>query len=585
MVQFGRYELEQLIGRGGMGEVYRAHDTLLGRTVAIKVFRASEGAAPAEAASHRERLLREAQAAAQLSHPNIVSVFDFAEEADVGYIVMELVEGETLETLLARKRTPLPPDEVLYIVAAAGRALDYAHSHSVIHRDIKPANIMILPGGEVKIADFGIAKFTGASTLTVTGMVMGTPYYMAPEQVMTQTLSGQIDQFALAAVAYTMLTGHKPFEADTLPSLFTQILHSEPPPASTLNPLLTRRTNAVLKKGMAKNPAERFKDCSAFAGALEASFAPAKPAALPGRRIWLGAAALLVASLGAVGFLAIQNLREREPKEAVRPPAPVAKGEPTPVAKGEPTPAPTPVPRKSAAPSSSGGINPVDGLRYVRIPAGSFDIGCVDQDRLCSDDEKPRHAVNIPNAFRMTRTEVTVAAYREFAAAKKRPMPPPPPSNPAWSDGAQPVVSVAWQDAQDYCGWTGGRLPTEAEWEYGSRAGDTKAFPDNIEARAWYGANSGKVLHPVGRRVPNAWGLYDMQGNAWEWCADWFGPNYYRESPPGAPTGPARGSGRVIRGGAWNSDARYLRYSERNAGNPGTANSVVGFRCVLESLR
>ena len=564
-----------------MGEVYRAHDTLLGRTVAIKVFRAPEGVAPAETASHRERLLREAQAAARLSHPNIVSVFDFDEEADVAYIVMELVEGETLDALLARTRTPLPPDEAVRIVAAAARALDYAHAHSIIHRDIKPANIMILPTGEVKIADFGIAKFTGARSLTLTGMVMGTPCYMAPEQVMAQTLSGHIDQFALAAVAYTMLTGQKPFAADTLPSLVNQILHSEPAPASTLNPLISRRTDAAIMKGMAKNPVERFKDCSAFAGAIEASFVPAKPAAVPGRRIWLGAAGLLVASLCAAGFFAIQHFREPEPKAAVPPPAPIAKGEPAPA----PTPAPSPAAQKRAAPSSSGGINSADGLRYVRVPAGSADIGCVAEDRLCSDDEKPRHAVNITNAFWMTRTEVSVAAYRKFTVAKKRPMPPSHPPNPAWSDGAQPVVNVTWQDAQDYCGWAGGRLPTEAEWEYTSRAGDTRASPEKLDARAWHGANSGGVLHPAGSKAPNAWGLCDMQGNVWEWCADWFGPKYYRESPREKPQGPASGSGRVIRGGAWNSDARYLRYSERTMSDPSKAASVVGFRCVLESLR
>jgi serine/threonine protein kinase len=583
MFQLGRYELQQLIGRGGMGEVYRAYDTLLGRTVAIKVFRTAEGVTPAEAASQRQRLLREAQAAARLTHPNIVSVFDYAEEADVAYIVMELIEGETLDALLARQRTPLAPGEIFRIVTAAARALDYAHSHGVVHRDIKPANIMLLPGGDVRIADFGIAKFSGASALTMTGMVMGTPHYMAPEQLMAQTLGGHIDQFALAAVAYTMLTGRKPFEADTLTSLVTQILHSEPPPASTQNPLLTSGIDAVLRKGMAKNPAERFKDCSAFAGALEAAFSPAKPAKSLKPLIWLGVAALLLVSLGTAGFLSIQHFREQKPEQAVRPREAVRP--PAPIAKGEPVPAPSAAPQKSAAPSSSVGINSVDGLRYVRVPAGSFDIGCVDRDQLCSDDEKPRHTVNIPTAFWMTRAEVSVAAYRRFAAAKKRPLPAPPASNPAWSDGAQPVVSVVWQDAQDYCGWAGGRLPTEAEWEYASRAGDIKALPDNLDARAWHGANSGGLLHPVAGKAPNAWGLYDVQGNVWEWCSDWFDPKYYKVSPREVPQGPARGSGRVIRGGASNSDARYLRYSERTSSDPSKANSVVGFRCVLASLR
>jgi formylglycine-generating enzyme required for sulfatase activity len=447
---------------------------------------------------------------------------------------------------------------------------------------------MLLPGGDIRIADFGIAKFTGASALTATGLVMGTPHYMAPEQLMAQNLSGRLDQFALAAVAYTMLTGRKPFEADTLTSLVTQILHSEPPPASTLNPLVTRRTDAVLKQGMAKNPAERFPECSAFVGAMEASFSPVKPAGSSRHRLWLGVAALLVVSLGAAGFFAIQHFREPGSEPAVRPlepappPTPIAKADPAPAT--VPAPAPAAVPQKIAAPSPSGGINSIDGLRYVRVPAGSFEIGCADQDRLCSDDEKPRHSVNIPTAFWMTRTEVSVAAYRKFTAAKKRPMPPPPPSNPDWKDAAQPLVNVTWQEAQDYCGWAGGRLPTEAQWEYASRAGDTKAAPDSLDTRAWYGTNSGGILRPAGLKAPNAWGLYDVQGNAWEWCADWFDPKYFRDSPRDAPEGPARGSGRVIRGGAWNSEARYLRYSERTASDPSKANSIVGFRCVLPSL-
>ena len=448
---------------------------------------------------------------------------------------------------------------------------------------------MLLPGGDIRIADFGIAKFTGASALTATGLVMGTPHYMAPEQLMAQNLSGRLDQFALAAVAYTMLTGRKPFEADTLTSLVTQILHSEPPPASTLNPLVPRRTDAVLKQGMAKDPTERFKDCSALVGALEASFSPVKPAGSSRHRLWLGAAALLMVSVCVAGFFAIQHFREPEPQPAIRPrealppPAPIAKGEPAPAPVAAPI--PPAVTQKSAPPGASGRLNSVDGLRYVQVPAGSFDLGCVDRDRLCSDDEKPRHTVNIPIAFWITRTEVSVAAYRKFTVAKQRPMPPPPPSSPGWSDATQSLVNATWQEAQDYCGWAGGRLPTEAQWEYASRAGDTAASPVDLDAQAWYAANSGGILHPAGKKAPNAWGLHDMQGNAWEWCADWFDPKYFRESPRDAPEGPARGSGRVMRGGAWNSDARYLRYSERTASDPSQANSVVGFRCVLQSLR
>ena len=260
-------------------------------------------------------------------------------------------------------------------------------------------------------------------------MVMGTPYYMAPEQLMAQTLSGHIDQFALAAVAYTMLTGQKPFEADTLTSLVTQILHSEPPPASTLNPLISRRTDAVLKKGMAKNPTERFKDCSAFAGAIEASFVPAKPAG----RAQTPHLAWRRGSAG--GRLSALPVFSRSSTSASRNPRqPSVRGKP-PCTRTDrqgrnlrPAPAPAAAPQKRAAPSSSGGINSVDGLRYVRVPAGSFDIGCVDRDRLCSDDEKPRHTVNIPerildDAHRSERGRLSQIHGGEEAADASSPRP------------------------------------------------------------------------------------------------------------------------------------------------------------------
>ncbi|MCX6637841.1 MAG: serine/threonine-protein kinase, partial [Acidobacteria bacterium] len=284
MSRVGRYEITDELGRGGMGVVYRAVDTTIGRTVAVKVVRLSESGTPVEGHNLRERLVREARAAGTLSHPNIVAVYDFGQEGDTAYIVMEFIHGRTLEAILAES-VPHPPEEwSLAILGDVARGLDYAHAHGVFHRDVKPANIMVQEDGGVKIADFGIAKvaWTTAMTLTTTGVVVGSPHYMAPEQLQGAPITGRTDQFALAGLAYTLLTGRKPFEAETLASLLSKILHQYPTPAQTLNPLLRAEVQDVLRKAMDKDPAQRFASCAEFVEGLKAAHkSPAPTPAAP----------------------------------------------------------------------------------------------------------------------------------------------------------------------------------------------------------------------------------------------------------------------------------------------------------------
>jgi formylglycine-generating enzyme required for sulfatase activity/serine/threonine protein kinase/Flp pilus assembly protein TadD len=253
--------------------------------------------------------------------------------------------------------------------------------------------------------------------------------------------------------------------------------------------------------------------------------------------------------------------------------------------------------------------NAKDGLKYVWIPPGTFMMGCSPADNECSAEEKPAHQVKVTKGFWMGQAEVTVGAYKRFAAATGRQMPPEPnssgrPLNPGWRDEAMPIVDVTWDDAEAYCRWAGGRLPTEAEWEYAARAGSTGARYGDLDEIAWYADNSGRErldstriwnedlanygkrlnengnsMHEVSQKRANAFGLYDMLGNVWEWVNDWYDESYYHNSPSQNPTGPASGQLRVLRGGSWLYVPRYVRVSNRVSYFPADRYDYGGFRC------
>ncbi len=226
--------------------------------------------------------------------------------------------------------------------------------------------------------------------------------------------------------------------------------------------------------------------------------------------------------------------------------------------------------------------NPKDGLKYVRIPPGTFMMGC-SLGNDCPSQEKPSHQVTISKGFWLGQTEVTVRAYKRFAGAAGRQMPEAPNFNTGWTNENMPVVNVSWDDAHDYCTWAGGRLPTEAEWEYAARGGSTEARYGDIDAIAWYNGNSGNQTHEVAQKHANGFGLFNMLGNVWEWVIDWYDPNYYQNSPPQDPEGPASGQERVLRGGSWDSVPGVVTVSYRFSYLPGAkSGDIVGFRCAGE---
>jgi len=258
--QAGRYKIVEELGRGAMGIVYRGYDPTIGRTVAIKTVLLDTGDPETI-----KRFRREAQAAGILSHPNIVTIFDAGEDEGMFYIAMEMVEGATLQQMLARGS--LSVQEAISVVEQVSAALDHAHQHLIVHRDIKPANIMVTHG-HVKVMDFGVAKIKSVG-MTSTGQVLGTPSYMSPELVKGENVDGRSDIFSLGVMLYEMLTGARPFVGENVTTVIYKIIGEEPEAPGTVNPQLNPGLNYVVLKALAKDPAERYQTCAQLVADLK----------------------------------------------------------------------------------------------------------------------------------------------------------------------------------------------------------------------------------------------------------------------------------------------------------------------------
>jgi formylglycine-generating enzyme len=257
-------------------------------------------------------------------------------------------------------------------------------------------------------------------------------------------------------------------------------------------------------------------------------------------------------------------------------------------------------------------VNPKDGLTYIWIPPGRFTMGCSERDTQCYGTEKPAHEVTISKGFWMGQTAVTVGAYKRYAQATGKSMPPEKDSfgrslNAAVGNDSLPVVAATWDEATAYCGWAGMRLPTEAEWELAARGGTRGSRYGDLDEIAWYADNGGRRRidstliwstdqknyakklfdngngpKPVGQKQPNAYGLYDILGNVWQWIADWYSEKYYATSEKNNPSGPPGGVWRALRGGSWSDGPQNVRVSGRSGFVPGFGDGGIGVRCVGE---
>ncbi|HUF21519.1 MAG TPA: serine/threonine-protein kinase [Burkholderiales bacterium] len=261
----GRYEILAELGQGAMGTVYKARDPLLDRIVAIKTVNLN--LPKDEVAEYEARFYQEAKAAGQLSHRNIVTIYDVGKSDRLAYMAMELLQGQELRTMLG-SRTPIPVEQALEITAQVADGLQYAHDRQVIHRDIKPANIMVCDDGLVKITDFGIARMRNNAVKTQTGMILGSPKYMSPEQVAGRRADTRSDLFSLGVVLYEMLTGTSPFVADNIHGVMYQTINFNPPAPKTLNPELPDVLNFIVAKALAKNLDDRYATAKGFSNDL-----------------------------------------------------------------------------------------------------------------------------------------------------------------------------------------------------------------------------------------------------------------------------------------------------------------------------
>ncbi|MFL6208344.1 MAG: SUMF1/EgtB/PvdO family nonheme iron enzyme [Pyrinomonadaceae bacterium] len=593
----GKYELLARLGEGGMGAVYRARRIHIGDEVALKVLLRKFVAD----ASLVERFRREARAAAALRHPNVVVIYDYGEarnEDAPAYIVMELVEGDSLRELLRREER-LAPERAVALMRDICAGVGAAHRRQIFHRDLKPDNVIVLPPDEdreretVKVVDFGIAKLrdaAGAPTLTQTGVVMGTPHYMSPEQCRGEMLDARADVYSLGAILYEMLAGAPPFTAASLMGVLTKHITEAPPPLpadASVPPALDSLIMRALAKDPAARPANATELSRELRAAEEETSRQREAEAQRQRKEEQHRRQAEQAARAAEEERQRKEAEERKQRET----DPQRRREAEAVERqrvAEHEAAQAKAKSADAAEEfSAASVEPVTHVttpqksmtnpmvaEFVWIPPGSFMMGS-DNGR---PDEKPVHRVTISEGFYMGKYEVTQAQWQAVMR-----------NNPSHFKGDNlPVENVSWDDAIAFITQLNAqndghtyRLPTEAEWEYAARAGTTGNYGGELDAMAWYVNNSEGKTHPVGSKQPNAFGLYDMHGNVWEWVQDW-----YHESYAGAPTdGSAWLSGgeqkhRVLRGGSWIYVASNLRSSFRLRNSPDFRNLVNGLRLV-----
>jgi serine/threonine-protein kinase len=625
---FGRYQILELLGEGGMATVYKAYDTRLEREVAIKVIR-RDAFPPDDMEMMLKRFEREAKSLGRLSHPNIVGVIDYGEHDGSPYLVMVYLSGGTLKERLGK---PMQWQEAIQLLLPIAHALDYVHDRNIINRDVKPSNILMTDKGQPMLTDFGLVKLFGehekdATSLTSSGTGLGTPDYMAPEQ-WTGEPTAQSDLYSLGVVLYEMITGHRPYTADTPAGvLLKQATESLPLPKKYI-PDLPKDVESVLLRVLAKNPGDRYSDMRAFIDELQNLLAgrevaastyktkqlreqmtgkversrpdasSSNPQPVPQKKTFL---TLIIAAVGALVILfafggywfmtanpgifsaAAIPTQQVLPSSTAIPPSQTL----------EPTIMPTIAPTEVSLPTETPvPVEIKDGKNVLMrlIPAGEFTMGSDDTGDIGS---RPAHVVNL-EAFYIDKFEVTNEMYDACVYAVECRKPQQLGSvkqityfaNPVFAK--YPVIYVDWKMANAYCAWRGARLPTEAEWEKAARGTDERLYPWGADEPDCSFANKAGCIGdtaPVDQydKGQSVYGVFGMSGNVWEWTSSLLKPYPYNDTDGREdPKSPGQ---RIARGGSWHpsfgGNSGNVRADTRFALDPGYSGAYVGFRCVV----
>jgi formylglycine-generating enzyme required for sulfatase activity/tRNA A-37 threonylcarbamoyl transferase component Bud32 len=611
----GPYVLLERLGEGGMGKVFKARHAKLGRIVALKVIRKDCLGTPRSI----RRFHREIQAVARLSHPNIVHALDADQDGETHFLVMEYVEGIDLARLV-RQCGPLPVPLACECIRQAALGLQHIHEHGLVHRDLKPHNLLLCGPASaerqpsevlVKLLDLGLARLNQteqhdgvSSGLTRQGFVVGTTDYVAPEQAMNSSDADiRADLYSLGCTFYHLLTGRVPFPGGEPLAKLVRHQSEKAEPIERLRPDVPPGVAALIRRLMAKRREKRFQTPAELALALAKSphcgsstveiHSDDHRLSGPSRslRRWAGVLAGVCVVIG----VSLAVVLRGGPSGSESPPAAISS---------------SPARDPQSADTQTNSL----GMKLVRIPAGDFLMGSPTTELHRAANEGPPRRVTIPQPFYLGAHLVTVGEFRAFILAtgyqtdaEKGGGALHPGSNdrfdprctwrsPGWEQtDRHPVACLSWPDAAAFCDWLSEkegrmyRLPTEAEWEYANRAGSTTAYsfgdaPTRLGDYAWFADNSSGRAHPVGRRKPNAWGLYDMHGQLFQWCADWYDPHYFGHRPGAEKNEPPPGGTRVQRGGSWRSEASECRAARRIWDAPANRrNDRGGFRVLLET--
>jgi serine/threonine protein kinase len=619
---FGRYQILELLGEGGMATVYKAHDMRLDREVAIKVIR--RDAFPQEQMEMLlKRFERESKSLAKLSHPNIVGVMDYGEFEGSPYLVMEYLSGGTLRQILG---APIPWREAVQLALPIAQALDYVHDHNIINRDVKPSNVLMTEKGQPMLTDFGLVKIFGdeakdSTNLTSSGTGLGTPDYMAPEQWTGET-TAQSDLYSFGVIVYEMITGHRPYTADTPAGVLLKQATEPLPLPTRYIANLPRDVESVLLKALAKNPKDRYSDMDALINELQN---------------------LLAGKVVEASLIKTETLREKMTGVVRKPTAraaaqskpilPILAGvgvlglilicgayflfanldmfaAPTPTEKAEASPSPVPptatlipsttmptleltsAPTETALPTNTPFLSEIKDDRNVAmvyVPAGEFTMG---SDTSGDGASHPAHEVEV-DAFYIDKYEVTNAMYDACAYAVECRKPKSQGSatrNTYFTNqvfAGYPVIYIDWKMANAYCAWRGARLPTEAEWEKAARgAEDERVYPWgggelDCSFANYHGCLGDTAPVDQYEKGKSVYGTYGMSGNVWEWTSSLFGLYPY-DASDGREDQVKIGE-RMARGGGWNAfggNGANIRLDMRIKLDPGYAGPNVGLRCA-----